>query len=60
MVFIPGDWAYIKNAAFRPGQDQGYEGENLIAVGEDRFWGHLSTDQILSFPFPPFFGHQYV
>jgi len=39
--WVPGDWGYIKNTNFR-GSPVGQEGENLINVSPNKFWGHLS------------------
>jgi hypothetical protein len=44
-IYIPGDWAYLKNEAFKdPPWPTGYEGENIICMdvvssGDDKFWG---------------------
>jgi RHS repeat-associated protein len=50
-IFVPGDWAYLRNkaAADNP-QDWaiGLEGENLIYLDSTRFWGHpagIMTEQ---------------
>jgi hypothetical protein len=41
--WIPGDWGYIKNDNFpRPGGKPGLEGENIIYVGLDQYWGHFT------------------
>ena len=40
--WIPGDWGYIENIDFpKSGGTIGLEGENLIYVGNDLFWGHF-------------------
>lgn len=41
--WVPGDWGYIENDKFsgKP-DDVGLEGENLIYVGNDQFWGHFT------------------
>ena len=39
--WIPGDWGYIENVDFPVGGTLGLEGENLIYVGNDMFWGHF-------------------
>jgi len=39
--WIPGDWGYITNTKFPPGGQVGLEGENIIYVGKDQFWGHF-------------------
>ncbi|MBS1510474.1 MAG: DUF4157 domain-containing protein [Bacteroidetes bacterium] len=41
--WIPGDWGYIKNMKFsgKP-EDIGLEGENIIYVGKDKYWGHFT------------------
>lgn len=40
--WIPGDWGYIKNTKFpAAGGTPGLEGENIIYVGKDKFWGHF-------------------
>jgi len=40
--WIPGDWGYIKNVKFPAhGGTPGLEGENIIYVGKDLFWGHF-------------------
>jgi hypothetical protein len=41
-IWIPGDWGYIKNDKHPPNGTPGQEGENIIYVGLDRFWGHIS------------------
>ena len=42
--WIPGDWGYITNTRFpTSGGEIGLEGENIIYVGADRFWGHFSS-----------------
>jgi hypothetical protein len=44
--WIPGDWGYITNDAFVKGKTpEGYEGENVIYVQNDRWWGHISATQ---------------
>ncbi len=41
--WVPGDWGHIKNVDFpRPGGIPGLEGENIIYVGKDMFWGHFN------------------
>jgi hypothetical protein len=41
--WTPGDWGYIKNTKFSgKAADVGLEGENIIYVGKDRFWGHFT------------------
>jgi hypothetical protein len=43
--WIPGDWGWIKNTNFpTTGGIPGREGENLIYVGQDIYWGH-TTDK---------------
>jgi hypothetical protein len=52
---IPGDWGYIYNDANKsnsagkpdPRWAPGLEGENVIYVGKDRFWGHISGVQVV-------------
>jgi Domain of unknown function (DUF4157)/Protein-glutamine gamma-glutamyltransferase len=40
--WVPGDWGYIENTSFAQGTDDiGLEGENIIYVGKDQFWGHF-------------------
>jgi hypothetical protein len=39
--WIPGDWGYIENTKFPAGGTPGLEGENIIYVGLDKFWGHF-------------------
>lgn len=41
--WIPGDWGYIENTKFPTDGTgtPGLEGENLIYVGKDNFWGHF-------------------
>lgn len=44
--WIPGDWGYVDNVTYmrlinRPGE----EGENIIYVGNGRYWGHISSAQ---------------
>jgi hypothetical protein len=42
--WIPGDWGYITNTKFpASGGEIGLEGENIIYVGADKFWGHFSS-----------------
>lgn len=44
--WIPGDWGYIQNATFHPWlNDIGEEGENIIYVGNSKYWGHISSNQ---------------
>ena len=44
-IWIPGDAGYIENTNFNPNTwDAGYEGENIIYVGDDMFWGHISNN----------------
>jgi hypothetical protein len=41
--WVPGDWGYIKNIQYPPvGGRPGLEGENIIYVGKDLFWGHFN------------------
>jgi hypothetical protein len=41
--WVPGDWGYIKNVKFpASGGIPGLEGENIIYVGNDKFWGHFN------------------
>ncbi len=41
--WVPGDWGYIKNMKFTGNpSDVGLEGENLIYVGYQNFWGHFT------------------
>jgi hypothetical protein len=40
--WIPGDWGYIENTNFAASNIPGLEGENLIYVGKDKFWGHFN------------------
>lgn len=40
--WIPGDWGYIENTRFPAGGTPGLEGENIIYVGKDKFWGHFN------------------
>ena len=39
--WIPGDWGYIKSYIVNP--SPGLEGENIIYVGKNLFWGHFSS-----------------
>jgi RHS repeat-associated protein len=43
--FVPGDWGYICNVE---GQVNGWSmslvGENIICVGLDQYWGHISSE----------------
>jgi hypothetical protein len=56
---VPGDWAYIENrantTASQGRQDLkwagGYEGENVIYVGSDLFWG-FGNSKLSSLPWP--------
>jgi hypothetical protein len=46
--WVPGDWGYIKNRAFRQGRSAaGTEGENVIYVGGRQFWGHPRGNKTL-------------
>ncbi|HZY35744.1 MAG TPA: DUF4157 domain-containing protein [Mucilaginibacter sp.] len=38
--WVPGDWGYIENLNFTKNRVPGLEGENIIYVGKDQFWGH--------------------
>lgn len=41
--WVPGDWGYIKNVKFpATGGTPGLEGENIIYVGKEKFWGHFN------------------
>jgi hypothetical protein len=41
--WVPGDWGYITNTKFSNKPDDiGLEGENIIYVGKDLFWGHFN------------------
>ena len=54
--WVPGDWGYVANnnpqtvpleeKANNPGlyYRPGYEGENVIYVGKELWWGHISSD----------------
>ena len=45
--WIPGDWGYINNTKFpTSGGEIGLEGENIIYVGGDKFWGHFSSGNV--------------
>ena len=44
-TWIPGDWGYFKNNNHHqyvggPKWENGLEGENVIRIGEGKFWGH--------------------
>ena len=39
--WIPGDWGYITNTSFPSGGPAGLEGENIIYIVKDKFWGHF-------------------
>ncbi len=42
--WIPGDWGYITNNNFTGlSVDVGLEGENIIYMGKDKFWGHFGS-----------------
>ncbi len=42
-VWIPGDWGYIANDAYREGEwRDGRAGENIIYAGAGLFWGHFA------------------
>jgi|GEM_PF-1732549 len=42
--WIPGDWGYIHNQGnMDNGGNTATEGENIIYVGKDQFWGHLGS-----------------
>ncbi|MDY6979979.1 MAG: DUF4157 domain-containing protein [Pseudomonadota bacterium] len=44
--WIPGDWGYVDNVTYMPVINQpGEEGENIIYVGNGRYWGHISSAQ---------------
>ncbi len=42
--WVPGDWGYIQNIKFPTDGTGivGLEGENIIYVGLDKFWGHFN------------------
>jgi hypothetical protein len=41
--WVPGDWGYIRNTKFSgKADDVGLEGENIIYVGKDSYWGHFT------------------
>ncbi len=37
--WVPGDWGYIASQAISP--KAGLEGENIISVGNEKFWAHF-------------------
>ena len=39
--WIPGDWGFIQNTNHNPGE-VGYEGENIIYLGNDQYWGLIT------------------
>ncbi len=42
--WVPGDWGYITNTLFSESiNGPGYEGENLIYTGKNKFWGHFGA-----------------
>ncbi|MEN6375918.1 MAG: DUF4157 domain-containing protein [Smithella sp.] len=44
--WVPGDWGYIENKAYKEGQSRpGTEGENIIYIGGRQFWGHPSGNK---------------
>jgi hypothetical protein len=46
--WIPGDWGYVDNTKYVRGRSRvGTEGENVIYLGGDEWWGHLSTTSII-------------
>jgi hypothetical protein len=43
-LWIPGDWGYIENIDATSNPDNwkdGFEGENIIYMGNTKFWGHI-------------------
>ena len=38
--WVPGDWGYIKNSGTKT-PAPGLEGENIISVGDKKFWAHF-------------------
>lgn len=40
--WIPGDWGHVENKCPYP-PNGGFEGENIIYIGHDSFWGHYKT-----------------
>lgn len=46
-IHIPGDWLYIKNN--HPRADTFLEGENLIYLGGDQYWGTSGAPQMKSY-----------
>ena len=46
--WVPGDWGYITNNSFTGlSADIGLEGENIIYMGKDKFWGHFGSGNTL-------------
>jgi len=39
--WVPGDWGHIKSRSIAP--KKGQEGENIIYVGDNRFWAHFGS-----------------
>ncbi|MEM7428731.1 MAG: DUF4157 domain-containing protein [Pseudomonadota bacterium] len=44
--WVPGDVGFIENS-FPPPNARGVEGENIICVGKDQFWGHADPSRTL-------------
>jgi hypothetical protein len=42
--WIPGDWGYIENTAPQSEVKRGRAGENIVYLGGNKFWGHVSKD----------------
>ena len=42
--WIPGDWGWIKNINHQDDGMPGRDGENIIYVGQDLYWGHNSGE----------------
>jgi Protein-glutamine gamma-glutamyltransferase len=45
LEWIPGDWGYIKNTG-SDSPDSGEEGENIICLGNGKFWGVSNHQQV--------------
>ena len=52
--WIPGDWGHLLNPAFKdkdkikPEWNKSHRGQNVIFVGENRFWGWAGEPLILT------------
>lgn len=42
-VVVPGDYLYIRNKKWDKTWPKAIAGENLVYLGKDKFWGHITN-----------------